>query len=168
MKIKSSLAENEQIQEIADTVQSVCSLHLKQPLIIWLSAFSIGSLSACVENWIVYPAASYYALIVLILADYATGIVIAFKNNKFETRKAIRVFWTLISHTALLYFSMQLSKASAALFWLNEGVFVPLVLVNLLSLIKNLSLLGYIKAGFAEFFYKKIDAYKNQKIEKKD
>lgn len=168
MNFKDTIAQNEQIQEAADTVSSVCSMGLKHPAAVWFGAFSIGGLSACVENWIVYPAASYYALIVLILADYATGIVVAFKRDKFETRKALRVFWTLISHTALLYFSMQLSKASAALFWLNEGVFVPLVLVNLLSFIKNLSLLGYIKKGFAEFFYKKIDAYKNQKIEKKD
>jgi uncharacterized membrane protein len=73
-----------------------------------------------------------------------------------------------LSHTGLLVFATNLSKGSAALFWLNEGVFVPLVIVNLLSLIKNLSLLGWIKRGIAEFFYRKIDTYKNQFIEKNE
>lgn len=61
-------------------------------------------------------------------------------------------------------FANNLAKGSVFLGWMNEGIFVPIVLVNMLSLIKNLSLLGYIKRDFAKWIDKKIDTYKNEDI----
>ncbi len=61
-------------------------------------------------------------------------------------------------------FANNLAKGSVFLGWLNEGIFVPIVLVNMLSLIKNLSLLGYIKRDFATWINKKVDTYKNESI----
>ena len=61
-------------------------------------------------------------------------------------------------------FANNLAKGSVFLGWLNEGIFVPIVLVNMLSLIKNLSLLGYIKRDFAQWINKKVDTYKNENI----
>jgi hypothetical protein len=61
-------------------------------------------------------------------------------------------------------FANNLAKGSIFLGWLNEGIFVPIVLVNMLSLIKNLSLLGYIKRDFATWINKKVDTYKNENI----
>ena len=167
-EIIESISTNETALEVWNTFESICSLKLKNPLLIWISGFSIGAVSGFVEQWIISPSATYFALIGLIIFDHITGVSLAFKNNRFETRKALRIIWTLLSHTALLLLSNQLSKGSASLFWLNEAVFVPLVLVNLLSLVKNLSLLGFIKKGFTEFFYKKIDAYKNDFVKKED
>jgi hypothetical protein len=156
--------------DVLDVVQSVFSLKLKTQILFAsvFGGFSLGALTSFVTGWIFDPAASYFALIALIGADHVTGVVLALRNNRFETRKAIRIFWTLLSHTGLLLFATNLAKGSDALFWLNEGVFVPLVLVNLFSLIKNLSLLGYLKKDFAGFFYSKIDAYKNDYIKKNE
>ena len=165
-KIVQEIQSSETLAELWTTFESICSLKLKNPAIVWGGGFSVGATSGFVEEWIISPAATYWALLALIALDHLSGVYLAYKTHRFETRKALRVFWTLISHTALLLLSNQLSKGSDALFWLNEAIFVPLVLVNLLSLIKNLSLLGYIKRGFAEFFYKRIDRYKNEFIEK--
>ena len=162
------LSKNETFSEAWATFESVCSLNLKNPALVWLGGFSFGALSGSVEEWIISPASTYYSLLLLIALDHVSGVYLAYKNDRFETRKALRIFWTLISHTALLLLSNQLSKGSSALFWLNEAIFVPLVLVNLISLIKNLSLLGFIKKGFADFFYKKVDKYKNEFIEKSE
>lgn len=154
--------------EIMEIITSICSLKLKTEILFLSIAggFGLGAFTGFVGNWIFDPAESYFALIGLIACDHGTGVWIAFKHNRFETRKALRIFWTVLSHTGLLLFATNLSKGSSALFWLNEGVFVPLVLVNLISLVKNLALLGFIKNDFAKFFYTKIDAYKNQFIEK--
>jgi hypothetical protein len=46
-------------------------------------------------------------------------------------------------------------------------VFVPIVIVNLMSLVKNLALLGWIKRGFARMITDKIDNYKNEYLEAK-
>jgi hypothetical protein len=156
--------------ELTEIIQSVCSLKLKIEMwfLTLFGGFTIGGLSALIDDWIFSPSASYFALIGLICADHITGVTLAIKHDKFETRKALRIFWTVLSHTGLLVFATNLAKGSDILFWLNEGVFVPLVVVNLLSLVKNLSLLGYVKKDFASFFYRKVDAYKNHYIEKNE
>jgi hypothetical protein len=157
------------ITELKMIFNSVLSLNLKIiPFTLSVfGGFTLGSVSGFVSNWIFDPAVSYYTLMLLICCDHFTGMWIAWKNNRFETRKATRVFWTLLSHTGLLAFATNLAKGSTAIYWLNEGIFVPLVVVNLISLVKNLSLLGFIKKGFAQMLYKKIDVYKNEYIESK-
>lgn len=158
------------IDESTSIAESVLSLNLKiVPFTLSVfGGFTIGSITGFVTDWIFDPAVSYYALMILICCDHATGMWIAWKNNKFETRKATRIFWTLLSHTGLLAFATSLAKGSNAIYWLNEGIFVPLVLVNLISFVKNLSLLGFIKRSFAELLYRKIDVYKNEYVQSKD
>ena len=126
-----------------------------------------GTMSAFVNDWIFDPSISYFTLVGLIAADHLSGSYLAFKYNRFDTRVALRIFWTLLSHTALLMFATNLSKGADVLFWLNEAVFVPIVIVNLMSLVKNLALLGWIKKGFARMITDKIDNYKNEYLEVK-
>jgi len=157
-------------EEIHAIVASVLSLKLKTE--VWfVSVFggmTLGMITGFVSNWIYSPYESYFSLIGLIICDHLTGMYLAFKHNRFETRKAVRIFWTLCSHTGLLLFVTNIAKGEETLFWLDETVFVPLCLVNLLSLVKNLALLGFIKNEFATWFYKKIDVYKNEFITKKN
>lgn len=130
-------------------------------------AITAGALSAFVSDWIFDPSISYFTLVGLIAADHLSASYLAFKYNRFDTRVALRIFWTLLSHTALLMFATNLSKGADVLFWLNEAVFVPIVVVNLMSLVKNLALLGWIKKGFARMITDKIDNYKNDYLEAK-
>ena len=133
-------------------------------MITVVGGFSIGAFTGFVEDWIFSPAASLFALLALIAADHIVGLVVAWKRGSFDTRKALSIFWKLLSHIGLLMFANNLAKGSMFLGWLNEGIFVPVVLVNMLSLIKNLSLLGYIKKDFAQWINKKVDTYKNENI----
>lgn len=158
------MMKNHAINEVKEIICSVLSLNLKTDVLFTLSmgGFTLGAVSAFVVDWIFDPAVSFYALILLIMADHLSGMTLAWKRGVFETRKAARILWTLLSHTALLAFANSLGKGSDLLSWMNEGVFVPLVMVNLVSLVKNLSLLGLIKKDFAKIFYKKVDVYKNE------
>lgn len=164
LKMKKYLLPN----EVIEVVESILSLKLKNEVLMTtlIGGFSFGATTGFVSDWIFDPAISFYSLIGLIVCDNITGIVLAFRNDKFETRKALRFLWTMLSHTALLMFATNVSKGSGALIWLNEAVFVPLVIVSMLSLVKNLSLLKMINPIFAEIFYKKIDAYKNDIVKK--
>ena len=114
-----------------------------------------------VTDWIFDPAVSYFAMIGLILADHVAGMTVAIKGKRFKTQKALRIFWTLIAHTGLLIFATNIARGTESLSWLNEAIFVPICVVNLISLIKNLTLLGLIKKDLANFFYKNIDVHKN-------
>jgi phage-related holin len=153
--------------EVKSIAIEVLCLNFKKHvlLITLLGGFSIGAVTGFVEDWIFSPAASLFALLALIAADHTTGLVVAWRRGSFDTRKALSIFWKLLSHIGLLMFANNLSKGSVFIAWLNEGIFVPIVLVNMLSLIKNLSLLGYIKRDFAQWINKKVDTYKNESIQ---
>jgi len=142
---------------------------MKSPMVIFtiFGGITAGAISAFVSDWIFDPSISYFTLVGLIAADHLSATYLAFKHNRFDTRIALWIFWTLLSHTALLMFSSNLSKGADVLFWLNEAVFVPIVIVNLMSLVKNLALLGWIKKGFARMITDKIDNYKNDYLEAK-
>ncbi len=149
------------IFELREIFVSVFELKLKHPELVWAGGFSIGTFTGMVEDWLFSPAGAFIALMVLIVCDWLTGLVLAIKRQNFKTHKAWMILWTLIGHIALLYFATNLSTGSIALSWLDEGVFTVLATVNLLSLVKNLSLLGIIKKKIAEWFYKNVDKHKN-------
>lgn len=140
---------------------------MKHTMIVCTISAFLGTASAFVSDWIFDPSISYFALVGLIGADHVTASILAFKHKRFDTRIALKIFWKFLAHTALLMFSTNLSKGADVLFWLNEAVFVPIVVVNLLSLAKNLSLLGWVKPGFLKILMERIDNHKNQYLENK-
>jgi hypothetical protein len=166
LELKSYKTSSLQTEVKSIAIEVLCLNFKKHVLLITLlGGFSIGAVTGFVEDWIFSPAASLFALLALIAADHTTGLVVAWRRGSFDTRKALSIFWKLLSHIGLLMFANNLSKGSVFIAWLNEGIFVPIVLVNMLSLIKNLSLLGYIKRDFAQWINKKVDTYKNESIQ---
>lgn len=155
--------------DIKEIIVSILSLKLKTS--VWLTAvfgsFTIGSVTGFINDWVCTPAESFIALIAIILCDAISGMYRAYKANAFETKKAVRVFWTLLSHSALLMMSFNLAKSSDLFGYVNDGLFTTLCTVNLLSLVKNLSLLGLVPPTLAKWLYNRIDVYKNE-MDKKD
>ncbi len=140
-------------EDVYPIIESVLSLKVKTSVLLAtvLGGFTFGAITGSIENWIYDPATSYLTLICLIACDHFTGIYLALKASRFETKKATRIFWTLIAHTVLLTSATHLSRDEQLFSWLNEAVFVPLVLVNFLSLAKNMALLGWIKKDAIKF-----------------
>ena len=154
--------EKEMIGEFISIMKSMSGLTLKSPALILSSGFGVGTIVAFTNQHFFNPAEQYYILMLLILLDNITGMYIALKKEKFCTSKAKRTIYTLIGHTAILFFAFKLGQDSKTLFFLKDAVFVPLVLINLLSFVKNLSLLGYLPKTFAKYLYKKVNTYDNQ------
>lgn len=149
--------------EIIPIAESVLSLKLKTHVLLTtlFGGFTLGMITGWVENWIFEPYVAYYSLIGIIFADHLSGMYLAWKGGRFQTKKAARIFWTLIAHTALLIGATGIS-ASDGLYWVNEAIFTPLALFNILSLIKNFALLGLIQKEVVSMIYKKVDNYKNE------
>lgn len=149
--------------EIIPIAESVLSLKLKTHVLLTtlFGGFTVGMITGWVENWIFEPYVAYWSLIGIIFADHISGMYLAWKGGRFQTKKASRIFWTLIAHTGLLIGATGIS-ASNGLYWINEAVFTPLAIFNLLSLTKNLALLGLIKKDVVKYIYNKVDNYKNE------
>jgi hypothetical protein len=149
--------------EILPIVESICSLRLKTHVLLTtlFGGFTVGMITGVIENWIFEPYVAFVSLIGIIMADHLSGMYLAWKGNRFETKKAARILWTLVAHTTLLVGATGLSS-SDGLYWLNEAVFTPLSIFNLLSLVKNLALLGLIKKEVVSVIYNKVDLYKDE------
>lgn len=100
----------------------------------------------------------------LVVLDFATGVWVAARQNKFETRKAAKLATKLISYVLIFVLARLCVRVEPVLLvWLPQAVVIPMVLFTFASLLKNLSLLGILPAFLAARLYKHIDAYKNPK-----
>lgn len=130
-----------------------------------LSLF-IAIILGVIEANVWSPAQGYLTVVALIVADFITGVSLAAKRKQIETRKAMRIVYKIIAYTTIMAFAHNLAKNEPLLFWLTDAVFFPIALILFLSLIKNLSLLGYIPKDVATMLYKNIDKYKNNEPDK--
>lgn len=130
--------------------------------IIELTAGAVAAVTHFIDLHVWHPAEGYLVILALVAVDFFTGAGNAWRRGKFETRKAQRVLYKLAGYTLLLAAAHNLGKYEALLAWLPQTIFVPLALLLILSLTKNLSLLGWIPEPVAQWLEKRVDAYKNE------
>ncbi|MBX3103203.1 MAG: phage holin family protein [Bacteroidetes bacterium] len=118
-------------------------------------------LNAGVDTYIWHPSVTYYLMLTILVADFGTGSWLAWRQGRFETRKALRSVWKLVTYTFLLALAHNLGKTERMFSWLPEAVLFPMIILLLLSMLKNMSLLGWIEPHLAAILYRKIDTYKN-------
>ena len=127
--------------------------------------FAYFWLSTKIELYVWHSAPVLFAVVTLIVADFITGVWIALRNNKFETNKAMRGVVKLAVYPFLLSIAFNLGKEEPVLAWLPNVVIFPMCLILILSVIKNMSILGFIDNRLAGILYNNIDKYKNENTE---
>ena len=90
------------------------------------------------------------------------GYWIAFKNKKFETQKALKIVYYLITYWSMLFAVLSIEKGFSSAFWLTEAIIMPILVFQIISMIKNFMLLGVINNSLAKQMFKNIDRYKEQ------
>lgn len=129
-------------------------------------AAAAGVVTATVQGFIWEPAITYYVVILLVVVDFLTGVSVAIKANNVETRKAMRLVYKILAYTLIMVVAHNIGRSEPALFWLPQAVVTPIVLILLMSTIKNLSLLNVLPAHVAKFLYNSLDKYKNAYVDK--
>ena len=145
-----------------DELTSLLGLRIKPAILLFsmCMGFTFG-IAEFVTAWVWNPAALYFTISAMVVADTVTGMIIALRKKNFETRKALRGFYKWLAYTVVLAITNQLIKHDTYLIILREVVFIPMVLVLLASVIKNLTLLGYLNKGLGKWIGNNIDLYKN-------
>ena len=134
----------------------------KHWLLIDISATGIGAaFSLLLEKHLWHSVPMILVLIFLVAADFVTGISVAAKYKKIETRRAIHGVYKLLAFMLVLSIATNIARYDKNFFFLPDAVFFPMVLIQFMSLVKNLSLLGLIPAAVANALWERIDAYKN-------
>lgn len=106
----------------------------------------------------------YLALTSVVLLDGFFGIIAGIKREGFQTRKAIKVLYTLVVWIMFLTVLLSVESGFAGTNWLSETILIPFLIFQLMSALKNASMAGFIKADLLNMLLDKIDNHKGDRI----
>ena len=107
----------------------------------------------------------YLALVAVVFLDGFIGIAAGIKREGFQTRKAVRVLQRAITWIAFLTVILMVERGFAGTSWLSETIIVPFMLLQLVSALKNASMIGIIKSADLKNLLDRIDLHKGQRQE---
>ena len=110
-------------------------------------------------------AEQYLALVAVVFIDGFFGIAAGVKREGFQTRKAVRVLQRLVTWIAFLTVILMVERGFEGTSWLSETIIVPFILLQLVSALKNASMVGIIKSTDLKNLLDRIDLHKGQRQE---
>lgn len=108
-------------------------------------------------------AEQYLAVTTLIFADGFFGIIAGIKREGFKTYKAIKILRTLLFWVIFLTVVLSIEKSFDGVSWLSETIITPLLVLQLLSALKNASMSGFIKMEEVNKLLDRIDKHKGER-----
>ena len=97
------------------------------------------------------------------MIDGFFGVIAGIKREGFQTRKAIKVLYTLVVWIMFLTVLLSVEKGFTGTGWLSETILIPFLVFQLLSALKNASMAGFIKADLLNEILDKIDKHKGER-----
>ena len=129
-------------------------------LLIATSSMSIAFICSYFMDLTVNNSEQYLAITALVFMDGFFGVIAGIKREGFKTYKAIKIIRTLIYWVIMLTGILILEQSIPAMGWLSETVLMPLVVFQLISVLKNASMAGFIKNEVLNKILDKIDDHK--------
>ena len=108
-------------------------------------------------------AEQYLALVGVVFIDGFFGIAAGVKREGFQTRKAVTVLKRAITWVAFLTVILMVERGFEGTSWLSETIIVPFIVLQLLSALKNASMIGIIKSADLNKILDKIDLHKGDR-----
>lgn len=93
------------------------------------------------------------------------GIWANFKQ--FSIKKASKIALYLGSYYILTAIVLSIEKDNPSVFWLAESVVTPILIFNIINIVKNMSKIGLIPGKIAEVIKQKLDSKANTSTEEK-
>lgn len=124
--------------------------------------FVVGALWGAIDAHVYSPVLGYSVMAGMVALDAFLGVWIALKFKRYDKAKLLNAVANLLAYTVVLAIAHNLRKSEPLLFWLPQAVFVPVVLTVFISIIKNLSLLGFLSRSLTHFLSDRVETYKNQ------
>jgi phage-related holin len=110
-------------------------------------------------------AEQYLALVGVVFIDGFFGIAAGVKREGFQTRKALRVLQRVVTWVAFLTVILMVERGFAGTGWLSETIIVPFIILQLVSALKNASMVGLIKSNDLIRILDRIDLHKGERKE---
>jgi len=105
----------------------------------------------------------YLAVGLVIFADGFFGIWAGVKREGFQTRKALSVLKTFGFWIVMLSAILSIEKGFSGTSWLSETIMAPFLVFQLISILKNASMVGLVKNELATQILDKLDNHKGDR-----
>jgi hypothetical protein len=112
-------------------------------------------------------AEQYLAITALIFADGFFGVIAGVKREGFKTYKAVKILKNLLFWIIFLTVILGIEANFSGTFWLSETIITPLIILQLISALKNASMAGFVKIDELNRILDKIDKHKGDRSSEK-
>jgi len=99
----------------------------------------------------------------VVFADGFFGIWAGVKREGFQTRKALSVLRTFGFWTIMLAVILSIEKGFKGTSWLSETIMAPFLVFQLISILKNASMVGIVKNELVTQILDKLDKHKGER-----
>lgn len=137
-----------------------------------LSVFGLGTVSTFLEQYIWSPLGTLMFLTSIIVCDFAAAVACNAKIEGFMTKKAARLPLVVLSYWVILAIAFNLSRINASLgvkeipdevfSFFSKSLYWFCLYVNVVSLLKHLTILKLLPKPITDFFTKWVDTHKNR------
>ena len=108
-------------------------------------------------------AEQFMGIAAVVLLDGLFGLAAGIKRQGFKTFKALKVLRTLAVWWIILGAILAVEKGFTGSGWLSETIIIPFLLFQLISALKNASMVGLIKVELLNQLLDKIDKHKGER-----
>jgi len=105
----------------------------------------------------------YLSIAFVIFADGFFGVWAGIKREGFQTRKALSVLKTFLFWVIMLSAILTIEKGFAGTSWLSETIIAPFLVFQLISILKNASMVGIVKNELLTQILDKLDKHKGER-----
>lgn len=105
----------------------------------------------------------YLAVGLVVFADGFFGVWAGIKREGFQTRRALSVLKTFGFWMIMLSAILSIEKGFAGTSWLSETIMAPFLVFQLISILKNASMVGVVKNELAVQILDKLDKHKGER-----
>ena len=105
----------------------------------------------------------YLAISLVVFADGFFGILGGIKREGFKTFKALKILKTLFFWITILTILLSIEKGFAGTSWLSETLITPFLIFQLVSVVKNASMAGFLTNDLMNQILDRIDKHKGSR-----
>lgn len=142
-------------------------LHIRTPMetVFTFVATIFWSIIAYHKDLFLNNVNLFSAIWIVVWVDWFFGIWRAKRIGNFETQKAFKVLYYCVAYTVMLQTVLAVEKGYPSAVWMSEAIVMPILTFQIISILKNMSLLGLIPQGLLLNILKRIDNYKEKGID---
>jgi phage-related holin len=108
-------------------------------------------------------AEQFLAVGLIIFADGFFGVWAGIKREGFQTCKALKVLKTYGFWTIMLACILAIEKGFTGTGWLSETIMAPFLVFQLISVLKNASMVGIVKNELLTQILDRLDKHKGER-----